>query len=161
MTRRRAAIAGLAVVLVAGAALVLAGRGTSAKDRWKQAAGAACDTRAHAVEVASAQLTAQSTPEQFAQFFTRFFEPAYRSQLDAQRRAGPPDDDARALVADTAAVLDAMAADPGSFAVAADPFGDVDARWDAYGLRACGSRTDGSVTLSSTVDDGGGSSVGS
>jgi hypothetical protein len=142
-----------------GAALLVAAcsGGKSAKDKWVDASRAACDERAHSVEVASAQLTAQSTPEQFTQFFRQFFEPAYRKQLDAQRAAGPPDDTARALVDDTAKVLDAMAAAPASFAVAVDPFVDVDARWDAYGLAACGSRTDASGTLSSTDDSGGSS----
>jgi hypothetical protein len=144
---------------VLGTALVVAAcsGGSSAKDRWINTSRTACDDRAHTVEVASAQLTAQSTAEQFTVFFQQFFEPAYRKQLDAQRAAGPPDDTARALVDDTTKVLDAMAAAPGSFAVAADPFADVDARWDAYGLAACGSRTDASGTLSSTADSGGSS----
>lgn len=100
----------------------------------------ACDTRYESIRVASAQLTPQSTPDQFSAFFKQFFEPAYRKQLDTMRNAGPPDSTASALVADTTAVLDAINANPGSYALAADPFADVDARWDAYGLKACGTR---------------------
>jgi hypothetical protein len=144
-----------ATVALALTATLAACSGGSAGDQWRKAATKACDERASTVLVASAQLTGQSTAQQFAQFFTQFFEPAYRKQLDAMRTAGPPDDTARALVDDTAKVLDSIAADPGSFAVAVDPFTDVDARWDAYGLAACGSRTDGSGTLSSTDDSGG------
>lgn len=142
MSRRIAAFA-----LLALAACSSSGGNSSSSDRssagaeWKTAAAAACDTRAAAIKTASAQLTPQSGAEQFAAWFKQFFEPAYRSQLDAQRIAGPPDGTARALVDDTGKVLDAMAADPGSFAVAPDPFADVDARWDAYGITACGSRT--------------------
>lgn len=151
MRRAGAALLGTALLVAACSS------GKSAKAKWIDASRAACDERAGAVQVASAQLTPQSTAEQFTVFFQQFFEPAYRKQLDAQRAAGPPDDTARALVDDTAKVLDSMAAAPGSFAVAADPFADVDRRWDAYGLAACGSRTDASSTLSSSDDSGGSS----
>ncbi|MGI8662308.1 MAG: hypothetical protein ACR2LQ_03740 [Acidimicrobiales bacterium] len=133
----------LLVVALAFVAFVGAcGGGPTAKERWVKAASTACDTRAKAIEVASAQLTAQSTAEQFAQFFAQFFEPAYRAQLEAQRAAAPPDDTARALIDDTAKVLDAIAVSPGDYAVAADPFADVDVRWDGYGLVPCGTRTE-------------------
>lgn len=127
-------------------AVLLAGSGGCSKSkgdavqRWKDAAVKACDARYEAIRVASAQLTPQSNAEQFSAFYKQFFEPAYRKQLDAMRSAGPPDSTASALVKDTTAVLDAMSADPASYAVAADPFADVDARWDAYGLKACGTR---------------------
>ena len=79
---RRAAAAGVVIAaLLAGACA-----GDSAKDKWVKASVKACDTRFRAVEVASAQLTATSTPEQFAAWFTQFFEPAYRAQLQAQGR---------------------------------------------------------------------------
>jgi len=139
---RRLGAGALCIGLLIGG-IALAGRdgGPSAALRWKDTAIKACDERWNAVNVASAGLTAQSTADQFAEWFRRFFEPAYRHQLDSMRAAGPPDDTARALVADTVSVLDAMAASPESFAVAQDPFSDVDARWDAYGLSACGTRS--------------------
>lgn len=140
---------GAALGVVIAALLVGACAGDSAKDKWIAASVKACDARFRTVEVASAQLTATSTPEQFAAWFTQFFEPAYRAQLQAQRDAGPPDDTARALVDDTTKVIETMAANPGAYAVAPDPFADVDPRWDAYGLMACGSRADTSSTLSS------------
>jgi hypothetical protein len=123
--------------------LALAGCGSgdrSSADRWRDAATKACDERASAVRVASAQLTVETTSEQFAVWFVQFFEPAYRAQLGAMRAAGPPDDTANALVDETTKVVDAMAADPATFAVAVDPFATVDAGWDSYGLAACGSR---------------------
>jgi hypothetical protein len=127
--------------LLCALALVGCGsNGRSSADRWRDAASKACDQRADAVLVASAQLTAQSTPDQFAAWFRQFFEPAYRAQLDTMRTAGPPDDTARTLLKETTSVVDTMAADPASFAVAVDPFATVDAGWDAYGLSACGSR---------------------
>ena len=135
-TRCRATL----VVLVVAAACIGCGGAKSAAERWRDRATKACDERADTIYVASAQLTAQSTPEQFAAWFRQFFEPAYRRQLEALRAASPPDDTAKALVDDTAKVVDTMAADPGSFAIAQDPFSDVDARWDAYGLTACGTR---------------------
>jgi hypothetical protein len=116
------------------------GDGRSSADRWRDAATKACDERANAVSVASAQLTAETTPEQFALWFVQFFEPAYRAQLASMRAAGPPDDTASALVDETTKVVDAMAANPATFAVAVDPFATVDAGWDSYGLAACGSR---------------------
>lgn len=135
--------ANLAVLITAVGLASSAGCGGSGRDavqRWKDVAVKACDARSESIRVASAQLTAQSNAEQFTAFFQQFFEPAYRTQLDAMRRAGPPDSTASALVADTTAVLDAMKANPASYAVAFDPFADVDARWDAYGLKACGTR---------------------
>jgi hypothetical protein len=132
-----------ALALVCALALLgggCGGGGRSSADRWRDTASKACDQRADAVLVASAQLTAESTPEQFAAWFRQFFEPAYRAQLDTMRSASPPDDTARTLLKDTTAVVDTMAADPASFAVAVDPFATVDAGWDAYGLTACGSR---------------------
>jgi len=129
-----------AAVVVSIAALSACGGGASATDKWKAAARTACDERFQSINVASSQLTAQSTADQFAAWFTKFFEPAYQKQLGAMRAAGPPDDTAKRLVDDTSAVVDVMAADPGSFAVAMDPFAAVDPRWDAYGLAPCGTR---------------------
>lgn len=138
-TLRALALVG-ALTLLACGGLLSCGDGRSAADRWRDAATKSCDQRADAVRIAGAQLTAQSTPEQFAQWFGEFFEPAYRTQLDAMRAAGPPDDTARTLVEDTTKVVDTMAANPASFAIAVDPFATVDAGWDSYGLTACGSR---------------------
>ena len=129
----------LAVALVV--TLGACGGGQSSAERWKDTARKACDERAETVRVASAQLTADSTATQFEAWFRQFFEPAYRKQLDAMRIATPPDDDARALVDDTAKVVDAMAANPGNYAIAQDPFIAVDIRWDNYGLTACGTRS--------------------
>jgi hypothetical protein len=137
---RRGARTIAGAVAVSIVALSACGGGASAIDKWKAAARTACDERYQSINVASSQLTAQATAEQFAAWFTQFFEPAYRKQLDAMRAAGPPDDTAKRLVDDTTAVIDAMAADPGSFAVATDPFTGVDPRWDAYGLAPCGTR---------------------
>ncbi len=128
-----------AVVVVAGGLGVAFAR-RDGSSSWTASATAACDARARTVEVASAQLTLQSTPEQYQVFYETFFVPAYRTQLDAMRAADPPDESARRLIDDTAAVVDRIAADPRSFATAADPFVDVDARWDAAGLPACGTR---------------------
>jgi len=117
------------------------GDGPSSAERWKDAAKKACDERAESVRVASAQLTADSTAAQFDAWFRQFFEPAYRKQLDAMRAATPPDDEARALVDDTAKVVDAMAENPGKYAIAQDPFIAVDIQWDNYGLTPCGTRS--------------------
>ena len=66
-------------------------------------------------------------------------------RLDALRALTPPPGDAatiKTLLDDQAKVMDAIEADPNTFTkLAADPFAEVDTRWDAYGLTQCGSRS--------------------
>jgi hypothetical protein len=70
------------------------------------------------------------------------FVPAVRGQLDAIRALGfPPGDEAElaAILDDTDAALDLLAADPlGVINSGRDPFGDINARLNDYGLTDCG-----------------------
>ncbi len=77
-----------------------------------------------------------------AAYITGTFVPAVRRQLDEIRALGfPPGDEAElaAILDDTDAALDRLAADPiGVINSGRDPFGDVNARLNAYGLTDCG-----------------------
>ncbi|MEY2435794.1 MAG: hypothetical protein QOH64_3434 [Acidimicrobiaceae bacterium] len=110
-----------------------------------KSAAKVCDDNATAIEVASAQITAQSNEEQVALFLKQTLVPLYRTRLDALRALTPPPGDAatiKTLLDDQAKVVDAIEADPNTFTkLATDPFAQVDTRWDAYGLTQCGSRS--------------------
>ena len=144
MSARPAAIA----VAVAVALLVLgcSGKGSSdPKAAFVREATKVCDTSADDIETASAQLTPQSTAEQVSAFLKQTLVPLYRKRLDALRALTPPGNDRAtisALIDDQAKVVGAIEADPATYtALSADPFSAVDARWDAYGVTSCGSRS--------------------
>ena len=133
-------------VAVAVALMLLAcSDGTSdPKAGFVRSATAVCDESADAIEVASAQLTPQSTEDQVSLFLKETLVPLYRKRIASLRALTPPSGDGAtigALLDDQSKVVDAIEADPKTFtALTTDPFGAVDARWDAYGLTPCGSR---------------------
>jgi hypothetical protein len=135
--------AGLAAAIV----LTLLGCSDSTADPkagFIKSATEVCDRSADDIEVASAQLTPQSTEEQVALFLTERLVPLYRQRLDALRKLAPPAGDETtisAILDDQGVVVDAIERDPSTFTkLTDDPFAAVDARWDAYGLTPCGSR---------------------
>jgi hypothetical protein len=139
---RRAAAVAVTLLVLAGAAC----SGGSTKDRFIDDATAVCDDSAAAIEVASgATLTPSSTEQQVAAFLKDRYVPLLRTRLDKLRELTPPAADRTtldAIYADFEAVIDAIHADPVTYTNRADdPFADVEARFDAYGLPACGSRT--------------------
>jgi len=127
------------------ALLGCSGGGNDPKASFVKAAAKVCDDSADAIEVASAQLTPQSTAEQVSQFLVQTLVPLYRKRLDALRALTVPANDQatiNALLEDQRKVVDAIQADPATYtALTQDPFAAVDARWDAYGLTSCGSRS--------------------
>ena len=114
------------------------------KAGFVKAATDVCDRSADEIEVASAQLTPQSTEEQVSLFLKDKLVPIYRKRLDALRKLAPPAEDQTtisAILDDQSTVVDAIEGDPSTFTkLSNDPFAAVDARWDAYGLTPCGSR---------------------
>jgi hypothetical protein len=114
------------------------------KAAFVKAASETCDRSADDIEVASAQLTPQSTEEQVSLFLKERLVPLYRQRIDALQKLAPPAGDQAtisAILHDQTAVVDAIERDPSTFTkLSADPFAAVDARWDAYGLTPCGSR---------------------
>jgi hypothetical protein len=85
------------------------------------------------------------TDQQKSFFLKNTLVPAYRSRLDKLRAISPPSadrDTITAILDDQAKIVDAIDANPDQFATqATDPFAPIDSRWDAYGLKQCGSRT--------------------
>ena len=75
-------------------------------------------------------------------FLSDVLVPRLSQRLDRLEALEPPPDDAdelTELLADYRAVVDAIAADPAAAVAQDDPFAEVDARFDDYGLEACGS----------------------
>jgi hypothetical protein len=138
-----AARAGLAAALVV-ALLACSDSKPDSRAAFIASATKVCDGSADDIEVASSQLTAQSSAEQVSLFLKDTLVPIYRKRIDALRAlTAPPGDEATigSLLDDQAKVVDAIEADPKTYtALASDPFAAVDARWDAYGLTPCGSR---------------------
>jgi hypothetical protein len=135
--------AGIAVALT----LVLLACSDSKSDPkagFVKAATEVCDRSADDIDVASAQLTPQSTEEQVSLFLKEKLVPLYRQRIDALRKLAAPEGDRPTILAilqDQSMVVDAIERDPSTFTkLSADPFAAVDARWDAYGLTPCGSR---------------------
>jgi hypothetical protein len=137
-----AVLAALLIALLVGCS----GGGSDPKAEFVKAATKVCDDSADEIEVASsAQLTPQSTADQVTQFLAQKLVPLYRKRLDALRALEAPGNDKATITAvldDQSKVVDAIQADPATYsAVSQDPFTAVDARWDAYGVTACGSRS--------------------
>jgi hypothetical protein len=138
---RAAALAASITLLLLGCS----GGGGDPKADYVKAASKVCDDSADEIEVASAQLTPQSTADQVSQFLAQTLVPLYRKRLQALRALTVPANDQATITAvldDQTKVVDAIQADPATFtALSADPFAAVDARWDAYGVTSCGSRS--------------------
>jgi hypothetical protein len=140
-TTRVAALA----VIVTTLLLACSGGGSDPKAEYVKAASKVCDDSADEIEVASAQLTPQSTADQVSQFLAQTLVPLYRKRLDALRALKAPANDQAtisAMLDEQSKVVDAIQADPATYtAVSQDPFTAVDQRWDAYGVTSCGSRS--------------------
>ena len=142
---RRLPVIGLVLITLsvsAAVAFVFARRETP-KERFIAEATRICEASKHDIDVGfNAQLGAQPSREQITVFLSDVFVPQRRDRLDRLEALEPPPDDAdelRDLLADDRAVVDAIAADPASFVDQTDPFAEVEARFDDYGLEACGS----------------------
>jgi hypothetical protein len=143
--RTRLPVLGLVLVtLSASAAMVLVlARRESPRERFVAEATAICEASKHEVDVAfNAQLGGQPTSEQVAAFLSDVLVPQLRDRMDrlgALELPAEDRDELESLFADYRAVIDEVEADPAAAATRADPFAGVDARFDAYGLEACGS----------------------
>jgi hypothetical protein len=141
----RLPIVGLVLVTlsVSAAVVVLLARRESPKERFVAEATAICEASKHDIDVGfNANLGGQPTPEQVAAFLGDVLVPQLRDRMDRLEALElPPDDadDLNALFADYRAVIDGIERDPAAAAAQEDPFADVDARFDDYGLEACGS----------------------
>ncbi|MGH9184235.1 MAG: hypothetical protein ACRD0U_00205 [Acidimicrobiales bacterium] len=134
----------LTVMLVAGLALVVIGGRTSAKDRFTGQAAEICrDSKSSIQEASDAILGTSPSPGAIARFLGGAFTAELRDRMARLRALDLPEDDADeigALFSDYEAVIETIRADPAAYAdQRADPFTDVDARFDAYGLHECGS----------------------
>jgi hypothetical protein len=132
--------------MVALLVLVSACSHKSAKESYISAAAKVCDASAHNIEVASVQLTGSApTNQQTSYFLKNTLVPLYRTRLDQLRALSPPSADhgtINGILDDQARIVDAIEANPDQFATQEnDPFAPIDTRWDAYGLKQCGSRT--------------------
>jgi hypothetical protein len=143
--RTRLPVLGLVLVtLSASAALALAlARRETPRERFVAEATAICEASKHDIDVAfNAQLGGQPTSEQVQAFLSGVLVPQLRDRMDQLDALEPPAgdrDELAALFADYRAVIDEIERDPGAAAGGDDPFDDVDARFDEYGLEACGS----------------------
>jgi hypothetical protein len=137
------ATAALAAALLALAACGDGGSDAPAKDDYVAAANDVCaDAREELLSI-SGQLTADTPLAQIEAFLHDVYVPRLRTELDEVRDLGYPDgdrDDLEAIFDDYGAILDDIEANADDFARSGiDPFADVDARLDAYGLGDCGS----------------------
>jgi hypothetical protein len=142
----RLPILGLVLITLsvsAAVAVVLARRETP-KERFVAEATAICEESKHDIEVGfNAQLGGDPSAEQVAAFLRDILVPQLRDRIDRLRALDLPPGDEDKLVdlfAEYLAVIDQIEANPFEAATAADdPFSEVDARFDDYGLEACGS----------------------
>jgi hypothetical protein len=122
--------------------LVLAKRETP-KERFVAEATTICEQSKHDIDVAfNAQLSGQPTREQITTFLSNVLVPQLRDRIDRLSNLQLPEDDRddlESLFADYLAVVDGIERDPEAAVLTEDPFAGVDARFDDYGLEACGS----------------------
>lgn len=115
------------------------GSNDTARAAFTEAANRICREGSDALAGQEPDATDQDA---MAGFITGTFVPAVRRQLDDIRALGfPPGDEAElaGILDDTDVALDALAADPiGVINSGRDPFADVNARLNAYGLTDCG-----------------------
>jgi hypothetical protein len=141
----RLPIIGLVLVTLSVSAVVVLvlARRESPKERFVAEATAICEASKHDIEVGfTAQLGGEPSPEQVAAFLSDVLVPQLRDRMDRLEELELPpgdDDELTELFADYRAVTDDIERDPAAAALQADPFADVDARFDDYGLEACGS----------------------
>jgi hypothetical protein len=133
----------LITLSVSAAIVVVLAWRESPRERFIAEATAVCEASKHDIEVGfNAQLGGQPTVEQVAAFLSDVLVPQVRDRFDRLETLELPPDDAdelSALFADYRAVVDEIERDPVAAATRDDPFADVDARFDDYGLEACGS----------------------
>jgi hypothetical protein len=141
----RLPIIGLVLVTLSVSAVVVLvlARRESPKERFVAEATAICEASKHDIEVAfNAQLGGQPSPEQVAVFLSDVLVRQLRDRIDRLDVLEPPPEDADELAelfADYRDVIDGIEQDPAAAVGQEDPFAGVDARFDDYGLEACGS----------------------
>lgn len=137
------ATAALAAALLALTACGDGGPGVVEKDDYVAAANDVCAGARQALQSISGQFTGDTPLAQIEAFLQDVYVPRLRTELEELRDLGYPDgdrDELEAIFDDYGAILDDIETNADDFAESGtDPFADVDARLDAYGLTDCGS----------------------
>jgi hypothetical protein len=133
---------------VAVAGVVLAGCGDDgggeaiSKDEFVEEANEICASNAAALEEEAEQLGPSPSEDDRAEFLGGTLVPNVQTQIEDIRGLGFPEGDEEeldAVLSDAEEILDDIEADPAEYVDGEDPFTEVNAALDEYGLTECGS----------------------